>query len=358
MGKSSVWVDPRYAEFIRQHTELTMRQLHRAFADEYGKDVARSLNQFRMFAYRIREGGEVVPPKAVPLSSKRILAEDILRLNCRAALITSDWQIPFHDGPWADFAFEIGKGFGCDLHVINGDFLDFHSIAKFDPQVHDDVDSIEEELDYAEQILSHSCQVFGTTVMDLGNHEWRLYRALLHAQIGPARLLKLMGASERVQLTEFSYVILNERVRCTHPRNFSKIPTRVGAELAAKYHQDVVAAHGHLIGSRRDISGQFTVIDSGGMFDPRRLDYINTVDSINPLVNQGFVILTPGGELLLFDAAKTDREWWLHLARKGYLTSHQPSPASLSSRSQPSGFSRPSAPTRRARASAASAATA
>src|SRR4029077_9628921 len=116
---------------------------------------------------------------------------------------------------------------------------------KFDPQVHDDTSSVEEELAYAEEILSASCKAFGTTVMDLGNHECRLYRALLHAQIGPARLLKLMGASERVQLTEFSYVIVNERIRCTHPRNFSKIPTRVGAELAAKFHQDIIAAHGH-----------------------------------------------------------------------------------------------------------------
>lgn len=208
MGKSNVWTDPRYEVFVRENGPNLgwgSQALHLAFQDEFGKDAAPSRHAFRMFAQRIRDGGHIVLPKpALPLSSKRILTEDVLRVTCKAALITSDWQIPFHDAPWADFAFEVAKGFGVDLHVINGDFLDMHSIAKFDPQLHDSVDSIAEELDYAEEILAQSSRAFGTTVMDLGNHEWRLYRALLHAQIGPSRLLKLMGASERVQLTEFS----------------------------------------------------------------------------------------------------------------------------------------------------------
>jgi len=316
MAKSTVWADPRFEDFVRERSDLGThtQELWKAFRAEFGVDAAPSQIAFRQFALRIRQGGHVVPA-----SSKRILTEDVLRVSCKAALITSDWQVPFHDSKWADFAFQVAKGFGVDLHVINGDFLDFHSIAKFDPQLHDDADSIAEELDYAEEILSQSCKAFGTTVMDLGNHEWRLYRALLKAQIGPARLLKLMGASERVQLTEFSYVVVNERIRCTHPRNFSRIPTRVAADLAAKHHQDVIGAHGHLLGYRRDISSRFTVVDSGGMFDPRRLDYINSVDSTIPLVNQGFVILTAGGELMLFDAQNCDREWWLYLATKGWL---------------------------------------
>ena len=355
-GKSYRWTDPRYETFVREHGPLLgfgSYALHDAFKAEFGAAAAPNPLAFIQWAQRVKHGAHIVPS-----SSRRILTEDVLRVTCKAALITSDWQVPFHDAAWAEFAFEIGKGFGCDLHVINGDFLDMHAIAKFDPQVHDDSGSIEEELTYAEEILSASCQAFGTTVMDLGNHEWRLYRALLHAQIGPARLLKLMGASERVQLTEFSYVIINERIRCTHPRNFSKIPTRVGAELAAKHHMDVIAAHGHLIGQRRDISGRYTVIDSGGMFDPRRLDYINTVDSITPLVNQGFVILTAGGELMLFDPLNCDREFWLHLARKGALKWTAPSSAQPSSPSRPSGSSKPSAPTKRARIAAASARTA
>lgn len=323
-GKSTVWTDPRYETFIRLHApNLGIGSpLLSAFRAEFGEAAAPDAHTFKLFARRIHEGGHIVPAKAkLPLSSKRILTDDIMRVSCRAALITSDWQIPFHDAAWADFAFEIARGFDVDLHVINGDFMDFHSIAKFDPQLHDDADSIAEELDYCEQILAESSLAFGTTVMDLGNHEWRLYRALLRAQIGPARLLKLMGASERVQLTEFSYVIVNERLRCTHPRNFSRIPTRVASDLAAKHHQDVVGAHGHLIGYRRDISGRFTVIDSGGMFDPRRLDYINSVDSTIPLVNQGFVILTAGGELMLFDAQNCDREWWRWVMAKANMGS-------------------------------------
>jgi len=337
VAKSTVWADPRYEEFVRERTDLGTHSqaLWQAFVDTFGVDSAPSQVAFRQFALRIRMGGHVVPA-----SSKRILTDDVLRVTCKAALITSDWQVPFHDSKWADFAFEVAQGFGVDAHILNGDFLDFHSIAKFDPQLHDDADSIAEELDYAEEILSQSCKAFGTTYMDLGNHEWRLYRALLKAQIGPARLLKLMGASERVQLTEFSYVVVNERIRCTHPRNFSRIPTRVAADIAAKHHQDVIGAHGHLLGYRRDISGRFTVVDSGGMFDHRRLDYLNTVDSTIPLVNQGFVILTAGGELLLFDAMNCDREWWLYLARKGYLRSSPQSPASSSSPSPRSGSSK------------------
>src|SRR5258708_4183386 len=130
---STRWTDPRYETFVRENAPALgweSLDIWRAFQEAFGEGAAPEFNSFRLFCRRLRLGSHVIPP-----SDARVLTEDILRVNCKAALITSDWQVPFHDAEWAGFAFEIGKAFDCDLHVINGDFLDFHSIAKFDPQI-------------------------------------------------------------------------------------------------------------------------------------------------------------------------------------------------------------------------------
>lgn len=316
-GHSTAWTDPRFEAFIRQYGPemgFHSQALWREFNKEFGEE--RSLISFQNFSKRIQGGGHVIPP-----SGQRIFTEEILRLKCKAALITSDWQIPFQDAEWAEFAFKVGKGFGCDLHVINGDFLDATAVSKYDPQTYNEGHPLEEEFRVAEEVLFASCHAIGSTVLDLGNHEWRIFRSLLKVQITSDRMLRLMSDEDRVRITELSQIILNEApdypgVRCTHPKSYSRIAARVGVALASKHHQHMVVGHDHAVGQARDVSGRYTVIHSGLMADPRRLAYANTADTTAPMMSNGFVVLDHR-TLYLFDKANVDQDFWLWALAKG-----------------------------------------
>ena len=239
-GTSTVWTDERYGTFVKQYgPEMgwQSRQLWRAFDQEFGMET--SFNAFRLFASRIRDGGRIIPP-----STQRILTDETLAVTCKAALITSDWQLPYHDSEWAEFAIEMGKGFGCDLSILNGDIFDMSALSRFDQQLSAHDAPLEGEFELAEEILSQMAKHFGEVVMDVGNHEWRFFRRLMGMKLPMQRMQRLF-ASERVKVTEFSFVTVNDRVRVTHPRSYSRIAARVGVALASKHRQSVVVGHDH-----------------------------------------------------------------------------------------------------------------
>lgn len=309
---STVWNDPRHADWINQNGPLLgwgSQRAWREFKAEFGIEC--SLSAFSGFANRLRNGGYIIPR-----SSQRIITDEVLRITAKGALITADHQIPYHDAEWMEFAFEMGKGFGCDTHILNGDVFDLAVYSRFDAQLSDKHSTLEDELQVVEQIIEHSSRLFKETVMLYGNHEWRLIRRIMQAQLSAERFARLF-ATDALTMTELSFVIVNDRVRVTHPRAYSRIAARVGTALASKHHQDIVAAHDHQVGYARDISGKFTVVHSGCMADPRRMDYVQTADSTAPTMSQGFVVLTPGGQLILFDRSNVDREFWRHALKRG-----------------------------------------
>jgi hypothetical protein len=311
------------AEFVRLHgAELGYgsTQLWRLFQGEFGEDAASSRDAFRQFARRIHYGGNVVPRP-----SQRVLTDEVLHIKTPdPLLITSDHHIPAHDADWLDFAFRLGEAFGCKGHAIPGDLGNFKSVASFDSQIYDNDESLEETLAKMDEFVYESCRRFGTTYISLGNHEHWLVRRLLQAKLAPERLkLFLAGDHPSVELTEFSYMVVNEDraagqpgVRLTHPRNFSRVPGSVGERLASKFLQHVIVAHDHQVGYRRDYSGQYTICHLGCCADPRRLDYVQTVDGTAPAMAQGFAIVERNA-IYLFDKANCDQELWLWMAAKG-----------------------------------------
>jgi hypothetical protein len=285
--------------------------MHPEFVAEFGHgDPGGNYNKFSNYTRFIRRGGVVVPR-----STQRVITDEVLQITARGALITSDHQIPYHDAEWMEFAFEVGQGFGCDTHILNGDVMDMAVYNRFDAQLSGAGSSLEDELSIVESVVEESCKRFKQNVMLYGNHEWRLLRRILQAQLSAERFARLF-ATDSLTVTELSFVVVNDRVRVTHPRAYSRIAARVGVALASKHHQDVVVAHDHQVGYARDVSGKYTVVHSGCMADPRRMEYVQTADSTAPAMSEGFVILTPGGQLILFDRNNVDMEFWRSAFKK------------------------------------------
>lgn len=292
-------------EFTSKKGIIT-KALYRAFMGEFAMlDV--SMSQFVKWGERVG-GGQRVPDS--PLDD---ISEKILHITSAVTLITSDYQVPYHDAEAVRFAFQLASLWGVTEHVINGDLYDFANLSKFDPSLHGHRLDAGEDLQIGGAIILESRRLFAHTTFVPGNHEWRLFLRRLSAQLQDDQIKELLAPGEDVSYTPLSYLVLNESVRVTHPGSASIIPSAVARALAERHHMNVIVAHGHGLGYARSYGGHYWCIESGGLFDPNRMDYAMTTDRRRPASNQGFVIMD-GDTPYLIDLASADRDAWLFFA--------------------------------------------
>lgn len=97
----------------------------------------------------------------------------------KRVMVTSDYHIPYHDEKTIRVMMEYARKYKPDVFVINGDFVDFYSLSKFDknPKHYD----LDEELTLGKQYLHDLRKAVGkkTKMYYLeGNHEVRLQKYL------------------------------------------------------------------------------------------------------------------------------------------------------------------------------------
>ena len=225
-GRSTVWNRPEYEFFVRKHPDLGPVELWKLFQVEF-PDKQSSHGNFKDFVYRVRHGHQVVPSSiADDITSK------VLDLHCRAALITSDHHVPYHDADLLNFALELGREWGCDMHVLNGDVYDAGMASKFPPMLYGERFTMTEELKIGRQIIAEMARGFERTVYVLGsNHEARWFANFFQGQLDEEDMGRLL-AIEGVEITPLGYCLVNGK-RVTHPGAASVIPTAVGAEITS-----------------------------------------------------------------------------------------------------------------------------
>lgn len=226
------------------------------------------------------------------------------------ALILADPHVPFHDADLCNRAIELAARWNVQQCVIAGDLVDLTALSPFEPDV--PVLPVEEELAAAEEFAGALANVFERVYWIKGNHDVRLYKRLLKASVAGDRADRLIQLAENVTSTQYHWCIVESAGRIwqiEHPLSYSQMPGAVGNDLAARFLRNIVVAHSHAVGLRRDRSGRYTIIDSGGVFRPAKLAYINLVHRRNPAVNQGFVIIR-NGVGYLFDPENVDWPAW------------------------------------------------
>lgn len=94
-------------------------------------------------------------------------------------LITSDYQIPYHDPVALEIAISYGIKQKCDGHIILGDLNDFCRISKFNRDLFSR--NTVEELETTKQIRKILDSVgYKKKLFKLGNHDMRLDDYLIH----------------------------------------------------------------------------------------------------------------------------------------------------------------------------------
>jgi hypothetical protein len=318
-GKSFVWTDPELAKFVRLTAPTTgwqSKALHRAVIGKFGEAKGRSLGAFLAYARALHDGGGW----SVPVADVPDVNELVLTLPWKTALVTGDYQIPYHDEELVKFAFDLGVAWGVEGHVFNADVFDMATMSKFPQQIYGERIQLGEELKIGRDIIKESKRLHRNVAFNTGNHEWRLFTKLLHGELDTDQVREIL-VGEGVQYTPLSYLWLgykDEPVRVTHPRSQSVIVGTVGADIARNHDCHVIVAHDHVLAQRRSHSGRWTVVHAGMMASPGKLMYAVTADDRRPRMNQGFVIVHPDSEtgkprLHLIDPKNCDREreFWL-----------------------------------------------
>lgn len=221
-------------------------------------------------------------------------------------ILSCDYHSPYHSELWVNRLLAIASRFKIKKSIIIGDLFDMNFAKKW----HSDVpSSLDEEITQVEPVM-RALDYFDEITLVTGNHELRISR-LTDARIQAKHLYREFGKEvwdRKFRVTEYDKLWIGDKWLLVHPQSYSQISPAVARRLAEKYHCNILNSHGHLVGMSYDRSGEFLAIDLGGMFDTKKVEYINIKTTTHPAWGNGFGMLRNGYFHHFTDA--TDWKFW------------------------------------------------
>lgn len=250
-----------------------------------------------------------VKPSATPILDKW------LTITSPGVLVIGDPHIPGHDADFLNKCFSVGCAWGVQDLLWAGDFYNLDGLSPFWDEV--EPPTPEQERAAGIEVFDRAAERFGHQYWAMGNHDVRHIKALLALGYKFETAIKML-CPEYVVASPYHFAEVlsgGRRWRVLHPKNASVNPGAVGEKMAAKFLCNVVIAHGHTVGYRRDRSNRYIIIDSGGAFHLDKLAYVSLEPSTRPAMNQGAVIIHRGIGYLL-DPLNIDWEAMAWLGRR------------------------------------------
>jgi hypothetical protein len=217
-----------------------------------------------------------------------------LEFHTDGCIVAGDWHIPFYDSGYMSWVLDVQKEYDVKDLAIPGDLFDADSYSMWPKDGYRA--AFDKELEAVGMTLSILGDAFENIYICRGNHEQRFIKQN-NDNVRMQGLMDLAHAPENVTVTDDTYMRMHtdsaEWMLC-HPKQFRQTPLSVARDLAAKYHCNIVAAHGHFFGQGYDRSGRYYCLDGGGIFDPACLPYLRSVNT-TPWVAQGFYLIDNSG---------------------------------------------------------------
>lgn len=210
-------------------------------------------------------------------------------------LISADYHSPFYSELWVNRLLTVAQKTGIDRHIIVGDLFDC-DWAKSHPSTDGEIrPGLDGEAECSDPLIKALLTQFNETYLVCGNHETRAARNIAKVQFKHiAGFLGLDLAKQGFMFTEKDHLFVGNDWMVVHPKSYSQVSGAVGVRLAEKYHRNILTAHGHFAAERVDRSGDFVEVDLGGMFDTKKIGYINLTTTTHPDWNNGFVMFRNG----------------------------------------------------------------
>lgn len=206
---------------------------------------------------------------------------------------------------FASFMVDMALKFKCNTLAVIGDFFNQKCFSQWG----DASGKFETELHAMEKFCEILTNMFDRIYILRGNHdEWVL--KLVNNKIEFATIMKLVTQNKRVIVSELPAAILNNNWFLCHPKEYSRISGRVANNIANVNLMNVVTAHGHCSSLSFHASGQFQLVDIGGLTDRHKHEYIGRRITSHPKWVKGFVIIKNNIPYLFTE--HTDEKFWLN----------------------------------------------
>jgi len=213
--------------------------------------------------------------------------------------IASDAHIPYHDEKLLAYMFTVCEAAGVEAIVWLGDLLDMPHFSGFDQE--DKTVQFTRDLDIARRVIETAAEIPGMLrqYWSRGNHEARYLRQL-RFHVGMTQLARQAGLHDLIDDGDLfisdnpSLSYLKGEWILTHPHSYGPSPLVVPGKLADKYGAHVISAHAHHYAHGVSPSGKYTVVETGGLFNPRLHQYKEWQVTIHREWQQGFWIVDNG----------------------------------------------------------------
>lgn len=273
----------------------------RAYANHLGCHHSSVLDYLERNGIKIRDILSRVQDTIAPQLDDKVINVD----STGGVMIQADHHCPFLDVKWHVRGLLYAEKYGIKKLVIAGDFLDFDRLSWWAKEANstDVTVTLEEELSFAELVMKELLETFEHIYIIGGNHWNRLLRHVTYT-VENTRLMRLIGVMNNDKIT-FSdihnWLLIDEKVRVTHPRGARKADGTLARDLSIKYPgQWLVVAHRHRGFSGFTPSGQ-PMIEIGMMADAKRIRYSCTTDNTYYVACNGFAVYNKGVLKNLFE---------------------------------------------------------
>jgi len=237
-----------------------------------------------------------------------------LKITRNKVMVASDAHIPLHDKELFNVMLNVSQAKQIKTLIFDGDLFNVDAFSFFDMKVPEAGKSYNftwerEEAMEALRILE---LCYDEIIVNMGNHELNRLMQIFKGNLNLKDIFRLFTLNvHKYKITNRDHIILTSgkrKWRICHPLNYSQIKSRVAYRLADKYGMNVISAHGHFCGQVISLNGKYIVVDSGGLFDQKKVPYIQTTN-LFPNWNQGFVTIENGYHELFNPLYKDLSKW-------------------------------------------------
>lgn len=239
---------------------------------------------------------EVPDRVSIPANVNLVLIKP-LTLDLETWLYASDFHCPLHNRTWIKRLIAVGQTRMVTHLVIGGDFFDMDSSSRH-PKTEKQA-GLNQTLRIGGDLLVALASVFERIYILPGNHCRRVatkldepleFDSLIHAAV------KGRIPASRIISTDFDYLFVGQEDSgwvVGHPRYFSTIPAKGGADVAMIQRRNVIGAHNHIQGLIKSRDGRFVSIDPGHMTEPTLTPYKMQSEGLSryPAWSAGFVLI-------------------------------------------------------------------
>lgn len=226
-------------------------------------------------------------------------------------MVIGDVQLPTTDYDFATLPALIAKKYLKKSRrlIIAGDFYNMDAWSKYPNLV--STPSWDTEKEAARNLLTVYAQVFDEMYMICGNHERRILEKLdgqydindvLAASLPSGKVRATVLDRCRVKTNNGEYTVL-------HGDNYSKKSLNNADELAQKYQTHIISHHEHHAAIGLDRFDRYYIINNGGLFDQKKMGYVQLKSNTCSNMSQGFTMVRNGYPYLF--GKFTDWSRWL-----------------------------------------------